>query len=90
METEEDPELQLMDEKEQDELKEYCSQREAISLARLSLCFTERGELDKAITAARQALDIQRNTQTDHQDCFLEMILRLGATSVRSNRRSKG
>ncbi|OCK78961.1 hypothetical protein K432DRAFT_435643 [Lepidopterella palustris CBS 459.81] len=59
------PELKLLDEKERDELSEYCSQREAIALARLSLCFTEKGEIDKAVIAAREALDIQCNTQTD-------------------------
>ncbi|KAF2810736.1 uncharacterized protein BDZ99DRAFT_487582 [Mytilinidion resinicola] len=59
------PELESLNGEEQEELREYCSQREAIALARLSLCFAEKGELDKAVTAARQALDIQRNTQSD-------------------------
>jgi tetratricopeptide (TPR) repeat protein len=59
------PELQSLTEEEREELREYCSQREAIALARLSLCFTEKGELGKAIASAHEALEIQIHTQSD-------------------------
>jgi tetratricopeptide (TPR) repeat protein len=59
------PELQSLTPEEREELREYCSQREAIALARLSLCFAEKGELENAIASAREALDIQLHTQND-------------------------
>lgn len=59
------PELQSLTKEEREDLREYCSQREAIALARLSLCFAENGELDKAIASAHEALDIQIHTQSD-------------------------
>lgn len=40
-------------------LLEYASQREAIGLGRLSLCFAQQGDIDRSITAALEALNLQ-------------------------------
>jgi tetratricopeptide (TPR) repeat protein len=59
------PELLLLSEEEREGLIEYCSQREAIALARLSLCYTEIAAIEDAIDAAKDALDIQLQNQND-------------------------
>ena len=55
---------QLSDADSRAGLIDYASQREAIALARLSLCFTEKGDIDRAIGVAREALKVTR-TQAD-------------------------
>jgi tetratricopeptide (TPR) repeat protein len=49
---------QLSDPDSKAQLTEYASQREAIALARLSLCFTEKGDIDQAISVALEALNV--------------------------------
>jgi tetratricopeptide (TPR) repeat protein len=61
----EDPDLPSLNDKEKIELVEYCSQREAIALARLSLCHTEKNNKAMAVQTAKEALHIQLTTQSD-------------------------
>ena len=57
--------LERLNAKQREELMEYCSQRESIALARLSLFYAEIDDIPKAITVSKQALDILLEAQSD-------------------------
>jgi tetratricopeptide (TPR) repeat protein len=73
---------QLSDPNSKAELTEYASQREAIALARLSLCFAKKEDIDQAISVALEALNVtftqKDTTKIAFSRFFYGRALRLG------------